>query len=993
MVSESWLDCNLEFFKVGKDSSLLHKAEVSLDLFHRLSVNEEFSEITYCKVHVPSYVNNDPQHADTRYISLNSKLPSQTVRLSMSNDTVLSPTLNISTGKVKLQSQRELAKLSKIEIQVKNELYQELCKLDTVEEQKIFIRQKARLPHLIQEGDTAFNSWCKVTKCFPSRIGLYESASCDIIIKEENTHFSQPPLLSFDLEKDEYLVQSLPVAVTENALYKPYINANEVDESMIVFAPKHVFESIGCSSGSFIELTYANGMSKVVKMMIILTPNDLLKNTKNKKVVFVNPQTIVHCCLLKNYVVKLRSLLGVSSSVFKTFPKASSVHLKRVANTFSSQKAYEQMIHRKLTSFIELKTRLLVVGDYIPVLIDTKKKHFVYSEHDIGEEELDETFDQLIWFYVIASNTGKGPFLVDKYCNVYIKEYVDAIELPKTHCDYRGFFKLPSLFSYNPKVWPVYKQLETILALKSNTPILLYSSTPHVGKQTLVTSVAAKLGINLIEVDCMELLMESSNKAVGVIRGRLDNILEYHHKYKTIVLFRHAEYLGSNDKEVAEDITNENREIRDLFQEYCKMLNLVFTTNDIDKINAQAVRTLTNFEIEVGVPNEDQRRAIFEYYLRASSSEFHLDYAKFAMQSAGLTPLDIKNIVFRALNDSSDSRVDNTEIVCKAINKARDEFSDSIGAPKIPNVTWQDVGGLDLVKGEIMDTIDMPLKNPELFSSGMRKRSGILFYGPPGTGKTLLAKAIATNFSLNFFSVKGPELLNMYIGESEANVRRIFQKARDAKPCVIFFDELDSIAPKRGDKGDSGGVMDRIVSQLLAELDGANGEDGDGVFVVGATNRPDLLDEALLRPGRFDKMLYLGISDTNKKQMNIMKALTRKFNLAPQLDLMNVAIKCPFNYTGADFYALCSDSILRAMVRKTEDVDALYKIYQETDAPANQNKSLKYWFDNVASEDDYKVVVEEADFMAALNELIPSVSEDELAHYLDLRDNFESNKS
>lgn len=128
---------------------------------------------------------------------------------------------------------------------------------------------------------------------------------------------------------------------------------------------------------------------------------------------------------------------------------------------------------------------------------------------------------------------------------------------------------------------------------------------------------------------------------------------------------------------------------------------------------------------------------------------------------------------------------------------------------------------------------------------------GILLYGPPGTGKTLLAKAVATSCALNFFSVKGPELLNMYIGESEANVRRVFQRARDARPCVIFFDELDSVAPKRGNHGDSGGVMDRIVSQILAELDGLSGGDAGGdVFVIGATNRPDLLDPALLRPGR-----------------------------------------------------------------------------------------------------------------------------------------------
>jgi peroxin-6 len=213
-----------------------------------------------------------------------------------------------------------------------------------------------------------------------------------------------------------------------------------------------------------------------------------------------------------------------------------------------------------------------------------------------------------------------------------------------------------------------------------------------------------------------------------------------------------------------------------------------------------------------------------------------------------------------------------------AVEAARKNFSDSIGAPKIPNVTWDDVGGLNNVKEAVTETIQLPLERPELFAKGMKKRSGILFYGPPGTGKTLLAKAIATEYSLNFFSVKGPELLNMYIGESEANVRRVFQRARDARPCVVFFDELDSVAPKRGNQGDSGGVMDRIVSQLLAELDGMSGGDdgGGGVFVVGATNRPDLLDPALLRPGRFDKMLYLGVSDTNDKQQTILEALTRK---------------------------------------------------------------------------------------------------------------------
>ncbi|KAG9816035.1 AAA-domain-containing protein, partial [Aureobasidium melanogenum] len=246
-------------------------------------------------------------------------------------------------------------------------------------------------------------------------------------------------------------------------------------------------------------------------------------------------------------------------------------------------------------------------------------------------------------------------------------------------------------------------------------------------------------------------------------------------------------------------------------------------------------------------------------------------------------------------------------------------------------------------------------------------------------------------------SVKGPELLNMYIGESEANVRRVFQRARDARPCCVFFDELDSVAPKRGNQGDSGGVMDRIVSQLLAELDGMSDGDegGGGVFVIGATNRPDLLDQALLRPGRFDKMLYLGISDTHEKQQKILEALSRKFTLDPELDLGRVAEKLPFTYTGADLYALCSDAMLKAITRSARIVDdrvAEINGERATRSPPQPPISVAYFFDHFATEADTSVIVAEEDFMAAERELVPSVSADELGHYERVRREFEGDK-
>jgi len=241
----------------------------------------------------------------------------------------------------------------------------------------------------------------------------------------------------------------------------------------------------------------------------------------------------------------------------------------------------------------------------------------------------------------------------------------------------------------------------------------------------------------------------------------------------------------------------------------------------------------------------------------------------------------------------------------------------------------------------------------------------VLLYGPPGTGKTLLAKAVASECTVNFLSVKGPELINMYIGESERQVREVFARARRAAPCVIFFDEMDALAPARGAGADSGGVMDRVVSQLLAEVDGvqASGDEAVDVFIIAATNRPDLLDPALLRPGRLDTLLYVGVAADAPARCKVLQALTRKFRLAADVELMAVAAACPPRFTGADMYALCSDAWTRAMRRAMRG------------APGGGPPAT--------------VAVDSADFTAALASLQPSLSQEELARYDALRLQYE----
>merc|ERR1712183_537603 len=221
---------------------------------------------------------------------------------------------------------------------------------------------------------------------------------------------------------------------------------------------------------------------------------------------------------------------------------------------------------------------------------------------------------------------------------------------------------------------------------------------------------------------------------------------------------------------------------------------------------------------------------------------------------------------------------------------------------EIPNVTWEDIGGLEDVKKDLREMILYPVEHPEKFHKfGMKPSKGVLFYGPPGCGKTLLAKAVANECSSNFISVKGPELLTMWFGESEANVREIFDKARGAAPCVLFFDELDSVGTARGSSAGSSGAGDRVLNQLLTEMDGAGAK--KNLFFIGATSRPDILDEALIRPGRLDQLIYIPLPDKSSR-INIFKAVLRKSPVSPDISF-DFTAELTADFTGADITELC----------------------------------------------------------------------------------------
>nr|ODN94085.1 hypothetical protein L203_00260 [Cryptococcus depauperatus CBS 7841] len=534
------------------------------------------------------------------------------------------------------------------------------------------------------------------------------------------------------------------------------------------------------------------------------------------------------------------------------------------------------------------------------------------------------------------------------------------------------------------------------------------------GKRSLVQNVADEIGFSVVNVECWDIVGDTEAMTSGTLLARLAKAISCS---PSILILHHIEALANKSDNslsrpplIVKTVQEILRDAKKGSSEGGWPIIVLGTTSDADNIPID-LQGCFKQHIELKAPNEEERLAIIQHAVGQYNVAPDVDLRQMARQTAALNAGDITALVYQAwdialsrTSHSSSCPLINlqhaglsitSQDFDSALNQARTAYSDSIGAPKIPNVSWDDVGGLVRVKKDILDTIQLPLDRPEMFGEGLKKRSGILLYGPPGTGKTLLAKAVATSCSLNFFSVKGPELLNMYIGESEANVRRVFQRARDAAPCVIFMDELDSVAPQRGNQGDSGGVMDRIVSQLLAELDGMNGGEATGVFVMGATNRPDLLDPALLRPGRFDKMLYLSIPTTHSAQASILQALTRRFNLSPDLNLEEVAEMCPFNYTGADLYALCADAMLNAMTRQAHHVDNVISRLSSLAATHPESKTWpgeltsQYYLAKMAQEEETDVIVGKEDFVSALEKLVPSVSVDELRHYEKVRREFQ----
>ena len=356
---------------------------------------------------------------------------------------------------------------------------------------------------------------------------------------------------------------------------------------------------------------------------------------------------------------------------------------------------------------------------------------------------------------------------------------------------------------------------------------------------------------------------------------------------------------------------------------------MVIAASNVPNMLDPALRRPGRFdrEIEIGIPNKEGRYKILQIHTRNMPLAKNVDLGDLAAVTHGFVGADLEAlckesamIVLRRV--FPDLKLDDDELLTKEVLDkllvTKRDFKEALKAVRpsalrevlveVPNVKWERVGGLELVKQELKEAVEWPLKHPDAFKNlGVKPPKGILLYGPPGSGKTLLAKAIATESEANFISIKGPELLSKWVGESEKAVREVFKKARQTAPTIIFFDEIDSLTPRRG-MGNDAGVTERIVNQLLTEIDGL--EEMNDIVIIGATNRPDIVDPAVLRPGRFDRIMLTTAPDVKARE-EIFKVHTKKMPLK-DVNLLRLAEKTE-GYVGADIESVCREAAILAL--------------------------------------------------------------------------------
>lgn len=460
--------------------------------------------------------------------------------------------------------------------------------------------------------------------------------------------------------------------------------------------------------------------------------------------------------------------------------------------------------------------------------------------------------------------------------------------------------------------------------------VLLYGP-PGTGKTLLAKAVAGETNAHFISLSGPEIM----GKYYGESEERIREIFKQAEDNSPSIIFideidsiapKRDEVTGEVEKRIVSQLLT----LMDGMKSRGKVV-VIAATNRPDSIDP-ALRRPGRFdrEIEIGIPDEEGRFEILSIHTRGMPLDEKVDLKQISKTTHGFVGADLevlsKEAAMRSLRrilpeiDLDEEKI-STEILQK-IKITSEDFRDALKEVRpsalrevqvqVPNVSWDDVGGLDELKEELREAIEWPIKHKEAFEYvDVESPKGILLHGPPGTGKTLIAKALAKMTESNFISIKGPELLSKWVGESEKGVREIFRKARQAAPCIIFLDEIDALVPRRGSGESSSHVTENVVSQILTEIDGL--EELHNVLIVGATNRLDIVDEALLRPGRFDRIIKVPNPDSKGREQ-IFKIHTKKKPLAEDVNIAKL-VEMTEGFSGAEIAAVANRAAVTALKR------------------------------------------------------------------------------
>ncbi|KAH3679972.1 hypothetical protein WICMUC_000715 [Wickerhamomyces mucosus] len=543
-------------------------------------------------------------------------------------------------------------------------------------------------------------------------------------------------------------------------------------------------------------------------------------------------------------------------------------------------------------------------------------------------------------------------------------------------------------------------QLFKSIGIKPPKGILMYGP-PGTGKTLMARAVANETGAFFFLINGPEVM----SKMAGESESNLRKAFEEAEKNAPSIIFIDeidsiAPKRDKTNGEVERRVVSQLLTLMDGMKARSNIV-VIAATNRPNSIDP-ALRRFGRFdrEVDIGIPDATGRLEVLRIHTKNMKLADDVDLETIAAETHGYVGADIASLCSEAAMQQIREKMDLIDLeeeeidaeILDSLGVTMDNFRFALGnsnpsalretVVESVNVTWDDIGGLDNIKNELKETVEYPVLHPEQYTKfGLSPSKGVLFFGPPGTGKTLLAKAVATEVSANFISVKGPELLSMYFGESESNIRDIFDKARAAAPTVVFLDELDSIAKARGQNhGDSGGA-DRVVNQLLTEMDGMNAK--KNVFVVGATNRPDQIDPAILRPGRLDQLIYVPLPD-EPARLSILKAQLRKTPLEPGLDLGQIA-KTTHGFSGADLSYIVQraakfaikDSI-EATIRAQKEKEKENKVKEEGDVEMKEEADE---IKEEEEEEDLVPYITKSHFEEAMKTAKRSVSDAELRRY------------